>query len=107
MTNARVLIPASSPTAKLYDVGQGTDANGEWRSGVFEASWRVGGASTAELAAAAAFCRNPALRIVDVSVVKQFGVSCETPPDAVVDYQDDDPEDGPITRYVRVTRTGP
>ena len=47
--------------------------------GVFEASWRAGGASTAELAAAAAFCRNPALRIVDVSVVKQFGVSCETP----------------------------
>jgi len=71
--------PGFIASRRNYDVGQGTDANGEWRSGVFEASWRVGGASTAELAAAAAFCRNPALRIVDVSVVKQFGVSCETP----------------------------
>jgi hypothetical protein len=32
-----------------YDVGQGCDPSGEWRSGVFEASWRVGGASAAEL----------------------------------------------------------
>jgi Protein of unknown function (DUF3182) len=47
--------------------------------------------------AAAAFRRDPALQIVDASVVKQFGTSCETPPDAVVHYQGDDPEDGPIT----------
>src|SRR5439155_25281495 len=50
-----------------YDVGQGLDAQGMHRSGVFEASWRSGGASTAELAALAAFAEDPTLRIVEAS----------------------------------------
>jgi len=32
--------PGFVASRRNYDVGQGTDANGEWRSGVFEASWR-------------------------------------------------------------------
>src|SRR6516164_4267548 len=38
-----------------YDVGQGLDAHGKWRSGVFEASWHSGAASTAELATLAEY----------------------------------------------------
>jgi hypothetical protein len=34
--------PGFIASRRNYDVGQGTDANGEWRSGVFEASGRAG-----------------------------------------------------------------
>jgi hypothetical protein len=97
--------PGFVASQRNYDVGQGIDAEGEWRSGVLEASWRVGGASTAELAAATAFVEDPLLQIVYASVVKEFGKTHEVPPDAVVHYRGDDPEDGPITRHVRVKRT--
>ena len=96
--------PGFMASRRNYDIGQGIDADGEWRSGVFESSWRVGGASTAELAAVSAFVHDPALQIVEASVVKAFGTGCEVPPDAVVHYRADDPEDGPITRYVRLMR---
>jgi hypothetical protein len=38
-----------------YDIAQGVDGAGKWRSGVLEQSWRLGGASGAELAALHAF----------------------------------------------------
>jgi hypothetical protein len=47
--------PGFMASRRNYDVGQGLDAQGKWRSGVFESSWRSGGASTAELAALTAF----------------------------------------------------
>lgn len=96
--------PAFLASRRNYDIGQGVDPNGEWRSGVFEASWRVGGASTAELGAVTAFVRDPTLQVVEASVVKAFGTDRKIPADAVVHYEGDDPEDGPIIRYVLVTR---
>jgi len=48
-----------------YDVAQGIAADGRLRSGVLEPSWRVGGASSAELAAMAAFAQDPALQITE------------------------------------------
>src|SRR5262249_23835410 len=53
-----------------YDVARGIGADGRPRSGVLEPSWRVGGASSAELAAFAAFARDPSLEIVDASHVE-------------------------------------
>ncbi|HRO59064.1 MAG TPA: DUF3182 family protein, partial [Burkholderiaceae bacterium] len=44
-----------------YDVVQGADDQGRWRSGVLEQSWRIGGASAAELLALRAFREDPAL----------------------------------------------
>jgi Protein of unknown function (DUF3182) len=38
--------PGFLASRRNYDVGQGLDAQGKWRSGVFESSWRSGGAST-------------------------------------------------------------
>jgi hypothetical protein len=86
-----------------YDVGQGIDMIGRWRSGVFEASWRSGGASTAEIAALTAFARDPDLQIVRASAVKEFGAANEPPPGATIHFHGEDPRDGPILRYT-VTR---
>ena len=85
-----------------YDVGQGIDCEGRWRSGVLEASWRSGGASTAELAALTEFARDPALQVVEASAVKEFGKAREAPHGSVIHFQGDDPEDGPLLRYTTV-----
>jgi Protein of unknown function (DUF3182) len=90
-----------------YDVGQGIDADGRWRSGVFEPSWRVGGATSAELVAVNAFLRDPDLRVIEVAHVEEFGSGREAPPDAVVHFRGDDPKAGPLLRYTVVHRARP
>jgi hypothetical protein len=85
-----------------YDVGQGIGADGRPRSGVLEPSWRFGGASCAELGALAAFARDPSLQIVGASHVEEFGKGCRPPAGAIIDFQGDDPEVGPLLRYTIV-----
>src|SRR5262249_46428458 len=85
-----------------YDVAQGIGADGRPRSGVLESSWRVGGASSAELAAFAASARDPSLEIVSTSHVEEFGKDRRAPADAIVEFQGDDPEAGPLLRYTVV-----
>jgi hypothetical protein len=85
-----------------YDVAQGIGADGRPRSGVLEPSWRIGGASSAELAALAAFARDPSLEIVGASHVEEYGTGRRAPADALVDFQGDDPEAGPLLRYTTV-----
>jgi hypothetical protein len=85
-----------------YDVAQGIGADGQPRSGVLEPSWRVGGASSAELAALAAFARDPSLEVVGASHVEEFGKCRRAPADAIVEFQGDDPEAGPLLRYTIV-----
>jgi hypothetical protein len=86
-----------------YDVAQGIDTDGRPQSGVLEPSWRVGGASSAELAAMAAFARDPSLEIVRASHVEEYGKGRRAPADAIVEFQGDDPEAGPLLRYTIVT----
>jgi hypothetical protein len=86
-----------------YDVARGTGADGWPQSGVLEPSWRVGGASSAELAAMAAFARDPSLEIVRASHVEEYGERRRAPADAIVEFQGDDPEAGPLLRYTIVT----
>ena len=102
--NAMTEYPHCFASRRNYDIGQGLDAAGQRRSGVFEASWRIGGASTAEVAAVAEFQADPALQIVEVSTVKTFGSSRYLPQGAVVHFCGDDPEAGPVMRYTVVTR---
>ena len=90
-----------------YDVAQGIGADSRPRSGVLESSWRVGGASSAELAAFAAFARDPSLEIVDASHVEEFGKGRRAPADAIVEFQGDDPEWGPLLRYTVVKPQDP
>jgi len=96
--------PGFIVSRRNYDVAQGIDGTGRRRSGVLEASWRSGGASTAELAALREFAHDPSLDVVEASAVKLFGRGHEAPQNALVHYRGDDPEDGPITRYTTVTR---
>jgi uncharacterized protein DUF3182 len=86
-----------------YDVARGTGADGWPQSGVLEPSWRVGGASSAELAAMAAFARDPSLEIVRASHVEEYGERRRAPADAIVEFQGHDPEAGPLLRYTIVT----
>jgi hypothetical protein len=96
--------PGFFASRRNYDIGQGIDAAGDWRSGVFEASWRVGGASPAEVAALAEFQHDPNLQIVGASTVKEFGCDRHPPEGAMVHSCGDDPEAGPVMRYTLVTR---
>jgi len=99
---ATQVFPGFMASRRNYDVCQGIGAGGRARSGVLEPSWRIGGASSAELAAAAAFARDPSLQIVRASHVEEYGRGRQPPADAVVDFQGDDPEAGPLLRYTVV-----
>ena len=83
-----------------YDVLRGTDATGRVRCGVLEQSWRLGGATGAELAALRAFARDPSLRVVRAATVERYGPFEPVPADATVHYRDTDPRVGPLTKYV-------
>lgn len=88
-----------------YDVLQGYDRDEHWQSGVLEQSWRLGGATPAELAALEAFACDPALDGVRASSHEVHGEH-EPPPGAIVHYRDVDPRWGLITKYSTVERNG-
>lgn len=85
-----------------YDVAQGVDDAGRWRSGVLEQSWRIGGASGAEIAALQAFRADPALGVVCASTTEVYGESPALPDDAQVLFSGHDARVGPITKYSRL-----
>jgi hypothetical protein len=95
--------PGFMASRRNYDVGQGLDAQGKWRSGVLESSWRSGGASTAELAALTAFAQDPGLQVINVCSIKDYGSGHQPPPHATVHFRGNDPQDGPIIRYTVAT----
>lgn len=82
-----------------YDVAQGVDAQGRRRVGVLEQSWRIGGASPAEIAALEVFRREPRRRTVRVSCVEVHGEEPELPAEADIVFNGIDSEVGPITLY--------
>ena len=83
-----------------YDVAQGIDDCGVWRSGVLEQSWRIGGATGAELAALAAFQADPALQTVRAATTEVYG-GVTPPADAEVYFNGVDQHVGAITKYTR------
>jgi len=96
--------PGFLASRRNYDVGQGIDAQMRWRSGVLEASWRVGAASTAELAALNLFKQEPDLHVVHASAVKECDADALVPRDAVVHFRGHDTDGLPILRYTAVIR---
>lgn len=84
-----------------YDIAQGKDEDGVMRSGVLEQSWRVGGASSAEVLALEAFAADPMLDIVTASTHEVFG-ECTVPETATLFYQGDDAEVGRISKYAQI-----
>ena len=89
-----------------YDVAQGFDESGRWRSGVLEQSWRIGGASGAELAALHAFKADPTLKTVRASTHEIYADNPTPPPGAVVHFDGVDPEVGRLLKYAKVQTHG-
>lgn len=85
-----------------YDIAQGLDDAGCWRSGVLEQSWRIGGASGAEIAALEAFDADPDCRLVRASTTEVYGENPAIPPDAIVYFSGVDTRVGPLTKYSRL-----
>lgn len=103
---ARDCFPGLFASRINYDVAQGLNAAGEWCSGVLEQSWRMGGATSAEVAALEAFEAHRGLRSVRASCVEKFGRLEPVPTSATVYFQREDPEVGPLTKYAMVHPDG-
>src|SRR5262249_57418451 len=71
--------PGFAASRRNYDIAEGIDAAGRPRSGVLEASWRVGGATGAEIIALTAFKQDPSLHVIDVSHIAHFGHTRRAP----------------------------
>lgn len=87
-----------------YDVAEGRDAQGREVAGVLEQSWRLGGASGAEVAALQALVDDPSLSSVRASTAEVHGPLATVPEGATLYYQGDDEHVGPITKYAQVHR---
>jgi len=98
--------PGFFASRRNYDVLQGLDSRGSLRTGVLEQSWRVGGASSAEIAALLAFRAEPALSSVRAACVEVYGENHTPPPNATVSFRGDDERVGFITKYTLVEAHG-
>lgn len=85
-----------------YDILLGRDAAGQVRSGVLEQSWRVGGATGAELAALEVFRNHPDRCRVSASSVEVYGEDAQPPAHANVHFRGLDPKAGHLTKYTLV-----
>jgi len=85
-----------------YDVAVGKNARGAIRSGVLEASWRFGALSSGEIAAAREFRNDPTLSGIHLVVRKRYGRNIDVPVGAELLCHVDDPDLGPIVRYVLI-----
>ncbi|KLD80017.1 DUF3182 family protein [Xanthomonas hyacinthi] len=90
--------PGFYASRRNYDVIDGIAQDGTRLRGVLEQSWRIGGATPAELAAIAAFQREPALHAVVAATVERYGAAA-LPAGAEVYYTGEDPRVGRLTKY--------
>ena len=108
VTNARLYEAAASlafpgwlASRRNYDVAHVVSNDGHRCCGVLEQSWRIGGASAAEVVALEAFRAEPSLRAVHASCVEVYGEN-KTPQNAVVLFRGVDDRVGSITKYTLV-----
>src|SRR5689334_15227524 len=94
--------PGLFASRRNYDVAQGWDARGQWHSGVLEQSWRIGGASGAEIAALELFRAEPARQAVRTSAVEVYRINQAVPPHAIIYFSGTDERAGPMTKYAVV-----
>lgn len=91
--------PGAFASRRNYDVLFGRDASGRTRAGVLEQSWRIGGASGAEVVALAAFRRDPTRARVRCATVEVYDDACAVPDGAFVYYRGVDAQAGALTKY--------
>jgi Protein of unknown function (DUF3182) len=96
---ATELFPGLFASRRNYDVARGLGVGGRRPCGVLEQSWRLGGASGAEIAALEAFRAEPALQAVRASTVEIYGEGEPPPPHATVYFRGVDERVGPLTKY--------
>jgi hypothetical protein len=81
-----------------YDVAQGVGPGGRQRSGVLEQSWRLGGATGAEIAALETFRDHPECTRVRAACFERYG-STAPPAGATVYFQGVDAQCGPLVKF--------
>jgi hypothetical protein len=97
-TAAEACFPGIILSRRNYDVAQGVGSDGR-RSGVLEQSWRLGGASSAEVAALEIFQADPDVKAVHAACFEIYGTGHEPPPNATMYFQGHDAKVGPLTKY--------
>ena len=86
-----------------YDVAQGVDDAGQARSGVLEQSWRIGGASAAEILALHTFRADPRRRTLRASTCEVYGDGTVIPAGAQLHFDGfDDAHIGRLRKYAQV-----
>jgi hypothetical protein len=98
--------PGFLASRRNYDVAAGADSAGRRRTGVLEQSWRLGGASPAEVAALEAFRADPTLSTVRASCPEIYDANHEPPPCAHVYFRGEDGEVGSMIKYSVVEAYG-
>ncbi|RON14654.1 DUF3182 family protein [Pseudomonas frederiksbergensis] len=93
--------PGFYASRRNYDIAQGLDCDGKQCSGVLEQSWRLGGASSAEVAALQSFVNNPGLRAIRVSSVETY-TDQPLPTDAIEVYRGPAEHSDFLLKYVTV-----
>ena len=98
--------PGFYASRRNYDVAGGRNAQGQYRYGVLEQSWRAGGASMGEACALEAFAADAGLTRVRARTTESYGEGSGEPADALLIYDDDDPFVGRIRKSAGVVRHG-
>lgn len=96
--------PGLLASRRNYDVARGTNAAGAIGAGVLEQSWRVGGASGAEVRALEAFRADADLRHVRASTIETYDAAPEVPDGAFVYFRGIDGEGSPLVNYATLER---
>ena len=98
---ANQYFPGFIASRRNYDVAQGIDSGRKLRSGVLEQSWRLGGATPAEIAALEAFAAKPELQSVQASSWERYG-DHESPAGATIYFRGEDSNVGVLVKYSTV-----
>jgi len=93
--------PRFYASRRNYDIAQGIDSDGKQRSGVLEQSWRMGGASSAEVAALQSFVSDPGMCAIRVSSVETYSDQ-PLPADAIEVYRGPAQTSDFLLKYVTV-----
>lgn len=100
-TAAALSFPGFFASRRNYDVVQGLGSDGELKVGVLEQSWRIGGATGAELAALQAFRRRPQTNAVRAST-HETHIEQPVPEEARELYRGPDSKGDFLLKYARI-----
>lgn len=103
---AMAAYPGLFASRSNYDVAQGFDDAGAWHSGVLEQSWRVGGASGAEIAALQVLRDEPSIHWVDASTHETYASDAPVPAHARIHFDGSDRGMGRLIKFATVDAMG-